>query len=96
MAGLRKRTRLISEAQRRELSLAPLVRGLHAPQRDHPTPVQHPKPRCGMCGGKVHTRTDYRAPDEGRGFPYNRRGDAGWWLCPGCDTGAEVGMPRAA
>jgi hypothetical protein len=70
----------------------PAARAFHAPQRDRPVRVQHPKPQCGMCGGKVHTRTDYRAPDEG----YPRPGDAGWWLCPTCDTGPEVGMPRAA
>jgi hypothetical protein len=94
MSGLRKRTRLFSAAAIKEGH--PLMRGFHAPQRDHAAPVQHPKPMCGMCGGKVHTRTDYRAPDENRGFPYYRRGDVGWWLCPSCDTGPEVGMPRAA
>lgn len=73
------------------------AKSFHAPQRAHPAPVQMPKPRCGMCGGKVKTRTDYRAPDEGS--PEARklsRSCGGWWLCKSCDTGAEVGMSRAA
>lgn len=74
------------------------AKAFHAPQRERVTPVQHPKPRCGMCGGKVHTRTDYRAPDpvDDRPREFHRKGDAGWWLCSSCDTGAETGMPRAA
>lgn len=61
----------------------PAMRAFHLPQREHvkgPVPI---KPRCGMCGGKVHTREDFTT-------------GGGWWLCKGCDTGAEVGMPRAA
>ena len=83
MTKLRKRQPLMTDARRRKLNLSRVVRGFHAPQRDHATPAQHPKPMCGMCGGKVHTRTDFTTGD-------------GWWLCPSCDTGPEVGMPRAA
>jgi hypothetical protein len=61
----------------------PAARAFHAPQRQRVAPVQHPKPRCGMCEAKVHTRVDFTTGD-------------GWWLCPSCDTGAEVGMARAA
>jgi len=80
MAKLKPRSPRIPAKFRRKY---PLTRAFLAPQREHPQPVQHPKPMCGMCSGKVHTRTDFTAGD-------------GWWLCKSCDPGPEVGMPRAA
>lgn len=77
---LRKRTYLFGAKARRS---NPLAKAFLAPQRIRPAKAQYPKPMCGMCGGKVHTRTDFTTGD-------------GWWLCPTCDLGAEVGMPRAA
>jgi hypothetical protein len=38
---LRKRTLLLSRARK---DWHPLMRGLHAPQRDHAPKIQHPKP----------------------------------------------------
>lgn len=57
----------------------PALKGFHAPQRDREPVASYPKPRCGMCGGKVHTRSDFTTGD-------------GWWLCPPCDPGPEVGL----
>lgn len=80
MPALKPRAPLHSPKFRKQ---HPAARAFHAPQRAHAPKVQHPKPVCGMCGGKVHTRTDYTTGD-------------GWWLCRSCDTGPEVGMPVAA
>ena len=77
---LAKRTPRFDEKRK---DFIPAMRAFHQPQRDHVKGPVPPKPFCLMCGGKVRTRVDYRAPD-------------GTWLCKSCDTGAEVGMPRAA